>query len=78
MVLINPLLGLLHPLQGARARAVVINVSQRGEARPELAHERAVVAVVQITQNGLDGFGGLLGIIEGDATIGVSITSRIE
>lgn len=39
-----------------------------GEAVPQLAHEGAVVAVVEGAEHGADRVGGFFGVVEGDAT----------
>lgn len=40
-----------------------------GEVVPQLAHEGAVVAVVEGAEHGADRVGGFFGVVEGDATV---------
>jgi hypothetical protein len=37
------------------------------EVGPQLAQEAPVVAAVQVSEDGFDGLGGLLSVVEGDA-----------
>lgn len=48
---------------------VLLDVLARGEHGPQLAEERAVVAVVELAELRPDGLGGLLSLVEGNATV---------
>lgn len=57
------------PLQCARHSGVRLDILALGEGRPQRPDEGALLAAVQVAKQGLDGFCGLLGIIEGDSPI---------
>lgn len=58
----------VRPPHGARRVGVLLDVLAGRPDGPELAEERALVAVVEVAQLGLDGVCGLLGLVERDAT----------
>ena len=69
----------LGPPQRTRRVGVLLNISKRREGLPELANERAAVVVVEIAEDGLDGLGGFLGVVEGDAAVcGWSVLGQVE
>lgn len=49
-----------------------------GEVVPQLAHEGAVVAVVEGTEHGADRVGGFFSVVEGDATAFMSVSGDIS
>lgn len=56
------------PAHGARNVRVLLDVLAGGENLPQLTEEGPVVAVVQLSELGLDGVGGLLCAVEGNTT----------
>lgn len=48
---------------------LVLNVLAVVEDGPELTVEGALVLVVQVAEHGLDGLGGVLGVVEGDTAV---------
>lgn len=60
----------LSPLQRTGHRGVCLDILALREGRPQLADEGALLAVVQVAQQRLDGLGGLLSLIEGDSPVG--------
>lgn len=65
----------LGPLESARRGGIGLDVLAGGEGLPERAEERALLLVVKVADHGLDGLGGLLGLVEGD-TAGQEIVSQ--
>lgn len=58
----------MRPDEGAGNLGVRNDELAGGEAVPELAHEGAVVAVVEGAEHGADRVGGFFGVVKGDAT----------
>lgn len=58
---------LLSPPHGTRLVRVLLYVLAGVESRPERAHEGMVITVVEVSEKRLDGPGGLLSVVEGDA-----------
>ena len=56
----------MGPAHLARRRGVRHDVLALGEGGPQTVKE-GVLAVVEIAEEGLDGLGGLIGVVEGDA-----------
>ena len=46
----------------------MLDVLERAEDGPQLTEEAAVVVAVVVTDDGLDGLGGLVSLIKGDLT----------
>lgn len=59
---------LLRPAHGTRASGVKLNILERAEDGPELAEEVAVVSDVVLANHGHDSLGGLISLVEGNAT----------
>lgn len=59
----------LGPLQRTRHRRVGLDVLALGPRLPELAEEAPRVLVVQVSEERLDGLGGLLSAVEGDSPV---------
>lgn len=59
----------LHPVQDARRSLAALDELAGGEGGPQLAEEAPVVAVVQVSEQRLDGIAGLLCLVEGDAAV---------
>ena len=66
----------LDPAHGARVLGVLLDKTAGGKSLPELAHERAGLAVVVVTDDGLDSCCGLLCVVEGDA--GKNVVDNME
>lgn len=45
----------------------MLDVLERAKDGPQLADEVALVVVVEVSEEGLDGLGSLVGLVEGDA-----------
>lgn len=58
---------LLGPAHGTLLGGVVLDVLERAKDGPQLADEVALVVVVEVSEEGLDGLGSLVGLVEGDA-----------
>lgn len=63
------LLLVLGPSHGTWHVGVLLHVLAVRPDRPQLTHEGALIAVVKLAQLGLDGLGGLLSLVEGNATV---------
>lgn len=46
----------------------MLDVLERAEDGPQLAQEASVVVAVVVADDGLDGLGGLVSLVEGDLT----------
>ena len=57
------------PLQDSRRGIAGLNKLERGEVCPQLSEEAAVVAEVEVAEERLDGLGGLLSVVEGNAAV---------
>jgi hypothetical protein len=56
----------------------VLNILEAAEDGPELTQEVAVVVAVVVADDGLDGLGGLVSLVEGDLTaMGLDVTWSI-
>lgn len=57
----------------------MLDVLEGAENGPELADEVAVVTAVVVADDGLDGLGGLVSLVEGDLTaMGLDVADPIE
>lgn len=59
---------LFGPSHGTLAVGVLLNILEGAEDRPKLAHEVALVRVVEVSEKRLDRLSSLVGLVEGDAT----------
>lgn len=65
----NLVLAALAPPEGTGDGGVLLDVAASGPRLPELADEGAGLLVVVGADDGLDGLGGFLGVVEGDTAV---------
>lgn len=59
----------LGPSQRSRHSRVRLDILALREALPQVAQERALLAVVEVAQERLESLGSLMGLVEGDSPV---------